>query len=64
MRNHRKAGGFVYDPFVGSGTSVIAAEQTGMRCLAVELDPVYCDVVVQRWQNFTGQQAEGWRGNG
>ena len=52
----------MYDPFVGSGTSLIAAEQTGRRCLAVELDPVYCDVVVQRWQNFTGKKAEGWRG--
>ena len=63
MRNHGKRGDYVYDPFVGSGTSLIAAEQTGRRCLAVEIDPRYCDVVVQRWQNFTGQKAEGWRGN-
>ena len=62
MRNHGKRGDYVYDPFVGSGTSLIAAELEGRRCLAIELDPVYCDVVVRRWQNFTGQKAEGWRG--
>jgi DNA modification methylase len=54
MRNHE---GDVYDPFVGSGTSVIAAEQLGRRCFAMELSPIYCDVVVERWQRFTGQTA-------
>ena len=63
MRNHGKAGDYVYDPFVGSGTSLIAAERTGRRCLALDIDPVYCDVAVQRWQAYTEQKAEGWRGN-
>lgn len=41
----------------GSGTSLIAAETTGRHCHAVELDPAYVDVAVQRWQDFTGKQA-------
>ncbi len=44
-------------PFSGSGTTLIAAERTGRRCLALELDPRYVDVAVQRWQNLTGQAA-------
>ncbi len=47
----------VYDPFVGSGTSIIAAEMTGRVCHAIELSPAYVDVAVQRWQNFTGRVA-------
>ena len=54
MRNH---GGDVYDPFLGSGTTLIAAEQLGRKCYGMELDPKYCDVIVQRWQEFTGQTA-------
>ena len=50
-------GGVVYEPFCGSGSQLLAAEITNRRCLAVELDPVYCDVAVRRWQNFTGQKA-------
>ena len=55
IRNH--GGDAVYDPFVGSGTTLIAAEQLGRRCYAMELEPRYCDVVVQRWQNLTGGKA-------
>jgi DNA modification methylase len=48
----------VYDPFVGSGTTLIAAEQAGRRCFAMDLDPGYVDVCVERWQEFTGQKAK------
>ena len=47
----------VYDPFVGSGTTIIAAEMTGRRCHAIEINPVYVDVAVKRWENFTGNKA-------
>jgi DNA modification methylase len=43
----------VLDPFLGSGTTVIAAERTGRRCFGIEIDPLYVDVIVRRWQNFT-----------
>lgn len=55
MRNHDCAE--VYDPFVGSGTSLVAAELLGKRCFAVELDPAYVDVAVLRWQAMSGKQA-------
>jgi DNA modification methylase len=55
--NNSGRGDSVYDPFTGSGTTVIAAETVGRTCLAMELDPAYCDVVVARWQAFTGQVA-------
>lgn len=50
-------GEMVADFFAGSGTTIMACEQTGRRCLSMELDPHYCDVIVQRWENFTGQTA-------
>ena len=50
-------GGVVYEPFCGTGTTIIAAEQPGRRCLAVELVPQYVDVAVRRWQDFTGKAA-------
>lgn len=46
-----------YDPFSGSGTTFIAAEQTGRRCYAMEMSQDYCDVAVRRWQQFTGKRA-------
>jgi DNA modification methylase len=55
MENHAPMA--VYDPFVGSGTTIIAAEQLGRRCYAMEIDPLYCDVVVSRWSSFTGREA-------
>ena len=55
MLNH--AARLVYDPFLGSGTTLIAAEQTGRRCFAGELMPVYVDMAVRRWQNYTGNKA-------
>jgi DNA modification methylase len=54
---HTLPGEVIYEPFSGSGTAIIAAEMTGRRCFAVELSPAFCDVAVQRWEHFTGQQA-------
>ena len=51
------ARGLVYDPFLGSGTTLIAAEQTGRVCFGLELEPKNCDVIVKRWQDFTGRTA-------
>ena len=53
----------VLDLFGGSGSTLIAAERMDRRAFLMELDPAYCDVIVQRWQAFTGKHAEGWRGN-
>ena len=55
--NHTKAGEIMYEPFSGSGGQIIAAEQTGRRCYAMELSPQYVDVAVRRWQQFTGKTA-------
>lgn len=55
--NHTRPGQACYDPFLGSGSTLIAAESTGRICYGVEIDPRYVDVVVLRWQRFTGQQA-------
>jgi len=48
----------IYDPFGGSGSTLIACEQTNRICYMMEIDPHYCDVIVNRWQNFTGEKAE------
>ncbi|WP_291854841.1 site-specific DNA-methyltransferase [Bradyrhizobium sp.] len=55
--NNSDIGDAIYEPFAGSGTTVIAAEITGRRCLAIELNPAYVDVIVRRWQEFTGDDA-------
>ncbi len=57
IRLHSDIGGSVLDPFLGSGTTLIAAEQLGRRCYGLEISPAYCDVVVNRWQNLTGKTA-------
>jgi DNA modification methylase len=57
MLNNSEAGAAVYDPFLGSGTSLIAAETVGRSCFAAEIDPLYVDVAIRRWQAFTGQTA-------
>ena len=49
--------GLVLDTFLGSGTSIIASEKLGMKCYGLELDAHYCDVIIQRWENATGQKA-------
>jgi len=53
-----RAGENVLDLFGGSGSTLIAAEQTGRRAYLMELDPLYCDVIVTRWEKFTGRKAE------
>lgn len=57
IMNNSSPGEDVYEPFLGSGTTLIAAESCGRVCLAVELNPLYVDVAVKRWQAFTGRQA-------
>lgn len=56
IRNHEASE--VYDPFLGSGTTLIAAEQLGRRCAALEVEPAYCDVAVLRFEQLAGQKAE------
>jgi DNA modification methylase len=58
IRNHGDKDDDVYDPFLGSGTTMIAAEQLGRRCFAMELDPIYVDVAVARWERLTGKKAK------
>ena len=57
IRNSSRPGDVVLDPFGGSGTTLIAAEKSGRQARLIELDPKYADVIVRRWQEFTGKQA-------
>ena len=57
IRNHGGSDDHVYDPFLGSGTTIIAAEQLNRRCFGIEISPAYCDVIVERWENLTGGKA-------
>lgn len=57
IRNSTQEGEVILEPFAGSGTTLIAAEQLGRRCYALELDPGFCDVIVDRWEKFTGNKA-------
>jgi DNA modification methylase len=57
IENNSSPGQAVYEPFSGSGTTIIAGEMTGRHIYAIELNPAYVDVAVKRWQEFTGQQA-------
>ena len=56
-RGSIKRGDIVYDPFCGSGTTIIAAEQLGRKCYAIEIEPRYVDVAVARWEKFTDKKA-------
>ena len=58
LLNNTKGGDIVLDSFGGSGTTLIAAEKNGRIARLMELDPKYCDVIVERWEDFTGQKAE------
>ncbi len=58
IRNHGGKDDDVYDPFLGSGTTIIAAEQLGRRCYGLEISPAYCDVIVERWEKLTGGKAQ------
>jgi len=50
--------GIAYEPFLGSGSALIACEKTGRKCYGMEIDPHYCDVILKRWEDFTGKTAE------
>lgn len=52
-----KSSGLLFDPFLGSGTTLIAAEQLGRKCYGMEISPQYCDVIVKRWETLTGKKA-------
>lgn len=56
--NSSRIGETVYDPFLGSGSTLLACEQTKRRCIGIELDPKYCQVVIDRFEKLTGQKAE------
>jgi hypothetical protein len=55
--HYTSEGDLVLDPFLGSGTTLIAAEQLGRKCYGLEISPAYCDVIVNRWEKLTGEQA-------
>jgi DNA modification methylase len=57
IANSSSSGDVIVDPFLGSGTTLIASEQLGRVCYGLEIDPAYCDVIVQRWENLTGSKA-------
>ena len=58
IKNSSKQDDIILDPFLGSGTTIIACEKQSRICYGVELDPKYCDVIIKRWENFTGKKAE------
>jgi DNA modification methylase len=58
LQNSSKPDAVVYEPFGGSGSTLIACEETGRQCRVMELDPKYCDVIIRRWEDFTGLHAE------
>ena len=57
IENNSEPGEYVYDPFCGSGTTIIASERSGRKCLACELNPIYCDAIIKRWETETGKKA-------
>ena len=57
IQNSSKKEDIVLDTFLGSGSTLISCEKTHRNCYGLELDPVYCDVIIQRWQNYTGKEA-------
>jgi len=58
MRMHTRRGDVCYEPFCGSGSQIIAAEELGRRCFALEIYPRFCDVTVKRWEEFSGKEAK------
>ena len=68
IRNSSKSRDTILDPFAGSGTTIIACEKAGRQARAIEIDPRYCDVIVRRWERYTGglaqREASGYRFNG
>ena len=54
IRNHGGQDDDVFDPFLGSGTTLVAPEKCGRRCFGIELQPKFCDVIIERWKAITG----------
>jgi DNA modification methylase len=63
LRNSSKRGDYVLDLFGGSGSTLIACEKIGRKARLMEFDPKFCDVIVKRWEDFTGKKAELLNGN-
>jgi DNA modification methylase len=57
ITNSSRKGDLVLDPFAGSGSTLLAAERTGRQACAIEIDPKYCDVILRRWESYSGQPA-------
>ena len=57
MKSSAPENAIVVEPFLGSGSTLISAEKTKCKCYGMELDPKYCDVIVKRWEDFTGKKA-------
>ena len=62
INNSSKKNGIVWDGFLGSGSTMIACEKLGRRCFGMEIDPVYVDVAVRRWEQWTGKKARRAKG--
>ena len=58
IKNSTAKKGKLYEPFLGSGSTLIACEKTNRICYGMELDTKYCDVIIERWEQFTGQKAK------
>lgn len=58
IRKHTQDNDICYEPFAGSGTQIIAAEKWNRRCYALEIEPIFCDVIIERWENFSGGKAK------
>jgi DNA modification methylase len=58
MLNNSSPGQAIYEPFLGSGTTLVAAQSCGRVCLGVEIDPLFIDLAIRRWQAFTGEKAK------
>ena len=63
LTNSASPGELLLDPFCGSGSALMAAEQMSLKARAIELEPKYCDVIVDRWEAFTGKKGELVRGS-
>ena len=57
MLNNSSPGQAIYEPFLGSGTTLIAAQSCGRVCLGIEIDPLFVDLAIRRWQSFAGEKA-------
>lgn len=57
IKDCSKQGEIILEPFIGSGTAIIAAEKVGRRCYGIDIEPQYVDVAIRRWQKITGKQA-------